>query len=219
MAFRRDSKVDAFQRQISALRHQLGGEPDQFDDASFGRSPTPRSEPAYRTDFPELDAIGVEPRSRLRDRPAPDPPAPGAFDRELRTDVPAVPSIDNETSVIAHSTAWNGTLESSGSLHVYGRVEGSLTARGDIFVAEEAEVDAVIDAANVTIAGQVRGSIHCSNRFEILPHGRVAADVRAPAIVIHDGALVAGEIAMVAAGEPRGKLTPVPAARAVNGGD
>ena len=28
MVFRRDSKVDAFQRQISALRHQLGGESD-----------------------------------------------------------------------------------------------------------------------------------------------------------------------------------------------
>jgi cytoskeletal protein CcmA (bactofilin family) len=215
VAFRRDNKVDAFQRQISALRSQLGGESENYRDASFDHGPGSRSVPEYRNDFHELDPFEPEPRASLRGVPSPDPTA-----RDVAApDFPAVPSIDTETSVIAHSTTWNGTLESTGSLHVYGRVEGSLTARDDIFVAEEAEVDAIIVAANVTIAGQVRGSIHCSHRFEILPHGRVAADVNAPAIVIHDGALVAGEITMSASGESRGKISAVPAARAAHGGD
>jgi cytoskeletal protein CcmA (bactofilin family) len=215
VAFRRDSKVDAFQRQISALRNQLGGETEHFLEDTFDRSPPPYRDEVRRTDVPEFDSPGTEPLRARRHLPSFD-------DRTLETsepELPPVPSIDTETSVIAHSTAWNGNLESTGSLHVYGRVEGSLTARDDIFVAEEAEVDAVIVAANVTIAGKVRGSIHCSRRFEILPHGRVSADVRAPAIVIHDGALLAGEIAMGSPGESRGKLSAVPAARAATGGD
>jgi cytoskeletal protein CcmA (bactofilin family) len=215
VAFRRDSKVDAFQRQISALRHQLGGEPDLDRDEPYDRSPLPRHLPDYRNDFPDFDTLEPEPLPPLRGAPVPEAVARDRAEPEL----PAIPSLDTETSVIAHSTAWKGNLESTGSLHVYGRVEGSLTAREDIFVAEEADVDAVIFAANVTIAGKVRGSIQCANRFEILPHGRVAADVRAPAIVIHDGALLVGEIAMTAADEPRSKLSAVPAARAAQGGD
>lgn len=214
MAFRRDSKVDAFQRQINALRHQLGGESDQYRDESFDRSPALRSTSSYRDDFPDVNPLPPEPLSALLERSA---------DKSglnmTGPDLPPVPSIDTETSVIAHSTAWSGALESTGSLHVYGRVEGTLTARDDIFVAEEADVDAVIVAANATIAGTVRGSIHCAKRIEILPHGRVSADVRAPAIVIHDGALLAGRVAMAADVEPRGKLAAVPAARAANGGD
>lgn len=214
MAFRRDSKVDAFQRQISALRHQLGGEADQYRDEPFDRSPALRPTSSYRGDYPDVNALPPEPLSALVERSA------EKSGLDIAGPEPsAVPSIDTETSVIAHSTAWSGALESTGSLHVYGRVEGSLTARDDIFVAEEAEVDAVVVAANVTIAGNVRGSIHCTKRFEILPHGRVSADVRAPAIVIHDGALLAGQVAMAAVVEPRGKLAAVPAARAANGGD
>ena len=216
MAFRRDSKVDAFQRQISALRHQLGGETDHYHDESLDRVLSPRHAPDYRSDFPDLEPVEPHPLAPLRERPL----APDRSPLDIPgPELPAVPSIDTETSVIAHSTAWNGALESTGSLHVYGRVEGSLTARDAIFVAEEAEVDAVMIAASVTIAGKVRGSIHCSKRFEILPQGRVSADVRAPAIVIHDGALLAGEIAMAASAESRGKLSAIPAARAANGGD
>ncbi len=122
-----------------------------------------------------------------------------------------------QTSVIAHSTAWSGDLESSGSLHVHGRVEGSLTARDTIFIAEEADVEAVIRAAKVTVAGNVRGSVHCAERFEVLPHGKVAGDIHAPAIAIHDGAIVAGDISMTPTNDARAPMAaPVRVAR---GGD
>jgi len=76
------------------------------------------------------------------------------------------------TSVIAHSTTWSGDLESSGSLHVHGRVEGSLTARDTIFIAEEADVDAIIRAANVTIAGSQHDILfhHLLHRFMMAPN-------------------------------------------------
>jgi cytoskeletal protein CcmA (bactofilin family) len=112
------------------------------------------------------------------------------------------------TSVIAHSTAWSGDLESSGSLHVHGRVQGTLTARDTVYIAEEADVDAVIRAANVTIAGSVRGSVHCAERFEVLPRGKVAGDIHAPAIAIHDGAAVAGEISMTPSSDTRASQSP-----------
>lgn len=210
MVFRRDSKVDAFQRQISALRHQLGGESD--DGALPDRDrPRSNSEGSYLSEYPEFPSIGSERVSGslgLAD----------ALDSRLPDSVPPpIPAIDTLTSVIAHSTEWSGDLESSGSLHIHGRVEGSLTARETIFIAEEADVEAVIRAAKVTIAGNVRGSVHCAERFEVLPRGKVTGDIHSPAIAIHDGAVVAGEISMTPSSDSRASLPP--AARLARGGD
>ena len=108
VVFRRDSKVDAFQRQISALRHQLGGEnddepvPDLDRPLSFeqGYSVSTRSSPISfngpRTFLCLSRAhryLGVE-KSRPRL-------------------LPPIPAIDFQTSVIAQSTSWRGDLESS----------------------------------------------------------------------------------------------------------
>ena len=41
MVFRKESKVDAFQRQISALRQQLGDSHETADDEDFDDSPAP----------------------------------------------------------------------------------------------------------------------------------------------------------------------------------
>jgi cytoskeletal protein CcmA (bactofilin family) len=191
VVFRRDSKVDAFQKQISALRHQLGGESDAYAFSDHDRGPAPIGEGAFRGDLPDLDLIRAEaayPSARDQEH--------RAYDEPQQAMESPVPALDMNTSVISHSTSWNGTLESSGSLHVYGRVEGALTAKLDIFIAEEAVVDAVVSAANVTIAGSVRGSIQCTAKFEVLPRGRVAGDVHAPAIVVHEGAVLACDVAM-----------------------
>lgn len=214
MVFRRDSKVDAFQRQISALRHQLGGESDEYEPTERNRSLAPLGEDQYRSDLPDLESI------RVGAAYVPTPAHDQRQDLEnAGPSVPAVPAIDTHTSVIAHTTAWSGNLESSGSVHVHGRVEGSLVARNDIFIAEEAEVDAVVSAASITVAGSIRGSIQCTDRFEVLPRGRVSGDVRAPVIVVHEGATIAGEISMVAASDPRSASAQSTGQRAARGGD
>jgi cytoskeletal protein CcmA (bactofilin family) len=211
VVFRRDSKVDAFQRQISALRNQLGGDNEEGIAPDRDRPRSVDNEHPHRSEYPEFSSIRTDrisssngPIDTLDPRPAESVPPP-------------IPAIDMQTSVIAHSTAWRGDLESSGSLHVHGRVEGTLTARETIFIAEEADVDAVIRAASVTVAGSVRGSIHCVERFEVLPHGKVAGDIHAPAIAIHDGAIVAGDISMTPSNNARVSLAPP--ARVARGGD
>jgi cytoskeletal protein CcmA (bactofilin family) len=211
VVFRRDSKVDAFQRQISALRHQLGGESDDGAVPDRDRSLSLNRDSSYLSEYPDFPLTGPD-RTTADHRPN------DSAESSLPDVAPApIPAIDTLTSVIAHSTAWNGDLESTGSLHIHGRVEGSLTARDKIFVAEEAEVEAVLRAANVTIAGSVRGSIYCAERFEVLPRGKVSGDIHAPAIAIHDGAMVAGEISMSPAGDT--KTSVAPPLRVARGGD
>jgi cytoskeletal protein CcmA (bactofilin family) len=204
MVFRRDSKVDAFQRQLSALRNQLGNDPAELPESIPDRDLVL---PAASRPLPDLDFFS-ESTYTLRDDLdiAHEPVA----EQQMAPQSP-VPSLDTETSVIAHGTAWSGNLDSTGSLHVHGRADGTLTARHSIYIAEDAEVDATLQAAHVVVAGLVRGAVHCLERFEVLPRGRVSGDIHAPRVVIHDGAVVVGKVAM--SEEPVSHIAPVRAAR------
>jgi cytoskeletal protein CcmA (bactofilin family) len=204
MVFRRDSKVDAFQRQISALRNQLGNDPAELPASIPDRD---LGIPGNSRPMPDLDFFSESTYS-LRDELD---LAPLPVMEQQRDPQSPVPALDTETSVIAHGTAWSGNLESAGSLHVHGRADGTLTARNSIYIAEDAEVDATLQASHVVVAGLVRGAIHCLERFEVLPRGRVSGDVRAPRMVIHEGAVIAGKVVMTE--ESTAHLAPVRAAR------
>jgi len=183
VVFRKDAKTDTFQRQISALRQQLG------DGEEI--SPAPARAASYGSDF----APDAPPASaRFGSPPA------GGYDAEI----PAVaewpqPSGDSAASVVAHETIWNGELQATGPLHIRGRVEGAIVSRSDVFVAEEAEVEATVSAENLSVAGSVSGTIRVSGRLEILPAGRVTGDVFAQVLVVHEGASVNGQFSMSAA--------------------
>jgi cytoskeletal protein CcmA (bactofilin family) len=225
MVFRKDSKIDAFQRQISALRQQLGptaGEGE--DDGLYGDEGDRVEEPPVRA-APTAVAPPPEPRPAPayepeRDRYAAYSSAP-AHRHDLEPEPPApypTPVADAQTSVIAHDTTWKGDLQSDGTIHVHGRIEGSIRAKQDVFVAEEADVDAMITANNVVIAGYVKGTIRCGSRFEALPQARITGEVQAPTLVVHDGANITGQFRMGAGEGTEAAKPPVVQRRAARGG-
>jgi len=215
MVFRRDNKADAFQRQISALRHQLGSEEESpaasapasgtASDADDARTMPVDNRPLVSTSFGSQDArelsfggYGGSPEASY---------SPGEGPADAAPD--ETPVIDARTSVIAVDAVWTGNLECDGAIHVHGRMDGSLTSKEDIYIAEEALVDAKITAQNVLIAGRVKGSITCHGRFEALPQGRVSADIQAPALIVHEGASITGQFRM---GIPEAAVAVTPAA-------
>lgn len=198
MVFRRDNKVDQFQRQMSALRHQIGGEAgseqDEMDqdvpDIADDRFPNTRFNDPEQYD--RQDAGGYSFGSY--------PAAPQDQDEDDLTDgalaVPDMPGVDSQISVVAQGALWKGDVEADGSIHVFGRVEGTLTAKEDIWLAEGSDVHAVVTARQVIVAGQVNGTVRALGRFEALPQGVVEADVQAPSFVVHEGATINGKLTM-----------------------
>lgn len=192
MVFRRDSnRVDSFQRQMNALRQQIG------DD---------EAEEAFDIDEERY------PAERGRGRPAADEgysfgsyPAPGSDADDDDYDAPAIPEMpqtDQQVSVIAAGTSWQGDVETQGSLHVYGKASGTLRATEDIWIADGAEVDARIEADRVVIGGEVSGQVTAHARFEALPSCDIQADIDAPIFVVHEGATVNGAMTMKTTTQP-----------------
>jgi len=67
---------------------------------------------------------------------------------------------------------------------------------GDILVAQTARLHLDIYAGSVVIHGKVRGTVHGSESVEVGPTGRVSGDIRAPRIIVHEGALIEGRCEM-----------------------
>jgi len=199
MVFRRDNKSESFQRQMSAIRQQIGTdeEPEERPAQRESRYPSERAANQYvpSDDEQTSGAYGfsnfastVAPQSAAPHQPVPVAP-----------ELPAVPAVDAQTTVIAHDATWKGEISSEGTVHVHGRFEGAIRAKNDVYVADEADVDAGITAMNVVVAGLAKGTIRCDQRFEVLPSGRVSGDIVAPTLIVHEGATISGQLRMSAA--------------------
>ena len=107
----------------------------------------------------------------------------------------SIPTGEN-TSIISVGSTWQGTLKIEGSVRVEGQLSGEIEARDTVNVAEGAEVNAKVRAAFVSIAGRFQGEVHCSERLEIMPTGRVNAELMTKSFVVHEGAVLEGQVQM-----------------------
>jgi cytoskeletal protein CcmA (bactofilin family) len=200
--FRRDNKGDSFEQQMGALRQQLGdSNVDEEDDLLEGDPPEVENDYADRA-----RAYGFgEQQAQTFSTPA-QPPA-----------APSIPDVDPSTTVVSRDTTWKGEMSSEGSVHIHGRFDGAVKAVMSIFVAEGAEVDATLTAETIIVAGVSRGTVRARGKFEVLPSGRVAGDIHAPTLVVHEGAIMTGQLRMSGDEPTDAKPTPVIQRRASRG--
>ena len=137
------------------------------------------------------------------------PAAPPVAPRPARSVSPA-------TSIDAGSEL-EGTLRCRETLRIDGRIKGEVHCEKNVIIGEAATVLASVDAAEVTIAGEVRGDISASRKITLEPTARVIGDLCTPGIVIEEGAKLEGRI-MIGSEEkaaqqqqPRSKAPAAPA--------
>ena len=191
MVFRRDNKVDAFQRQMNALRSQIGDteDGDELDDEVVEiQGERTRGGAMSQNPYDRPDAGGYS-FGNYPGQQAPQDLVEQATPSE-------VAAVDSQISVVAQGTIFKGDIQSDGNIQIFGRAEGTLSAKEDIWVAEGADVEATLTARRVIVAGRVSGSVKANNRFEALPQGVVEADVTAPSFVVHEGATINGNLSM-----------------------
>ncbi len=149
---------------------------------------------------------------------APAPPAAGPSFRpspgDVNVTVPTRASRGSdgevETLIGEHST-FEGTFKAEGNVRVMGSLQGEIDSKGSIFIEEKAQVNARVNATNVTVAGRVDGHIYCSGKVEIRPTGRVTGEIQAGALIVQEGAYFDGNSKM-ASGAPS-EATPTPSAK------
>jgi cytoskeletal protein CcmA (bactofilin family) len=98
-------------------------------------------------------------------------------------------------TVLGTNTVMEGTLKSEGNIRLDGEFTGTLDIKGNVLVGETANINADIDARNISVAGAVRGNI-TGNKVQLLRTGRVWGDIKANALTTEEGAFIDGKISM-----------------------
>jgi cytoskeletal protein CcmA (bactofilin family) len=106
----------------------------------------------------------------------------------------------------------NGDLVCDGVVKIDGVYQGSIKTVSNVIISEQARVDAHIEAQNVSVSGQAKGSIVALGRLEILSTGRVWADVTVKSFLLDDGGKLHGALKM-AGTEPEPESFDIPSLR------
>lgn len=123
---------------------------------------------------------------------------------------------------IGKSISIKGDLTGGEDLVIEGRVEGKIDLpENQLTIGAGGEVSADVHAKHVVVVGRVAGNVSASDRLEIHESGIVEGDVRAPNLVVQEGAVINGTIEMTAKGgaaRPAARPAPPAAAAAGSGG-
>lgn len=99
-------------------------------------------------------------------------------------------------TVIGSSISIDGEISGTEPLVVQGNVKGRIQLTESVFVENSAQVEADMECDSVEIGGVVTGNINAGGKVEIKAEGKMVGDIRAPRILIADGALFKGNIDM-----------------------
>lgn len=98
--------------------------------------------------------------------------------------------------VLGQQITVRGTLTGEEDLIVEGRIEGSVSLAGHLIVAQSGVLEADLDVQSIEVHGEVRGDIVASQSITIDKGANVTGNVRAPRVIIHDGAQFQGAVEM-----------------------
>ena len=99
-------------------------------------------------------------------------------------------------TVIGSSIMIDGEISGDEDLVIQGTVKGKIAVKESLFVESSGIVEADIETQNVEIAGKVTGNILASDKVELKTDCRVVGDIKAPRILIADGASFKGNVDM-----------------------
>ena len=98
-------------------------------------------------------------------------------------------------STIGKALLIKGEITGSGSVHIEGKVEGSIALPGDrVTVGRDGRVSANIAAQDIVVLGEVLGSCNASDHLDVRCDGSLYGDVVVSRISVEEGAYLTGSI-------------------------
>ena len=112
--------------------------------------------------------------------------------------------MDNNKSqsVISNEVEFTGTIRSSGSIQIDGKLEGELHCGGDAVIGKSANIKGNLAVNSVTIEGTIHGNVVAKDRIEMKSSARVTGDIKAKRLSVEDGVTFIGRSEVNPSGSP-----------------
>ena len=111
---------------------------------------------------------------------------------ETRSNTPA----QSGGTFIGPNVTIEGTVTGSEPIVIEGTVRGNINLAADLRVGTKARVEATVHARNVTVEGKLTGDISADDRVELVASATVDGNIKAPKIVVAEGAKFRGSVDM-----------------------
>ena len=135
-----------------------------------------------------MGIFGKPGENKPTEPPVPQRVSPAAAPAQAVTPAPRTGAV----CVIGSKTTVKGEISGDEDVLVEGTVEGQIRINKDLRVGQGGSVKATIDAQSVVVSGEVIGDCHAAHRVEIQASGRLTGNIRAPRVVIAEGAVFKG---------------------------
>ena len=106
-------------------------------------------------------------------------------------------SADEILSIFGEGVEFQGELSFTHGIRIDGTVQGKIRSDATIIIGPKGKVSADIAIRSISINGELRGTIHASERVEIHKMGRVFGDLYTPCLIIEAGAVFEGKCNMM----------------------
>ena len=101
---------------------------------------------------------------------------------------------DRRESVFGPGVSIEGKIEGEADLRIAGKFKGDIQIKGDLTIDKGAHLAAKVNAANVTLAGEVEGNIVASSQVRLLETGQLVGDLKATTLTVAAGSRMRGHV-------------------------
>jgi len=105
-------------------------------------------------------------------------------------------------SIISAEVEIIGTIKTSGSIQIEGRVEGEIHSQGDVLLGKSGSIKGNLIVNSVSVAGTVVGNIVAKDRIELKSTARLMGDIKAKRLAVEDGVTFVGKSEVNPTGQP-----------------
>jgi len=123
-------------------------------------------------------------------KPAEPPPPP--THRPSAAAPPPVARSSSSPCVIGPKIKIVGELSGDEDVLIEGQIEGEIRITRDLKVGAGGVVKAKVSAQSIIVSGEIVGDCEASGRVELQSTGKLTGNIRAPKIVIAEGAMFRG---------------------------
>jgi cytoskeletal protein CcmA (bactofilin family) len=96
-------------------------------------------------------------------------------------------------TTIGADASFKGHLKFEKGACLLGRIEGEISSKGELVVAEGARINAEVQVENIRIEGELKGNLSATNKVHLSESGHVEGDICASRLEVAEGAVLIGQ--------------------------
>lgn len=105
---------------------------------------------------------------------------------------------DEINAFLGAGTSYEGKLQFQGSVRIDGAFLGQIDSEGTLIVGQEAKIDGQAGVGTLVLSGFFKGQVVAKDKAILHKTAHLEGSLRTPTLVMEEGAVLDGEVAMSA---------------------